>query len=114
MWRSCRNILPTKNRLKSRGISIEDCCDQCGLSESSGHILWGCKLSLEVWSESRLKLPYILGQMQEFIELVWDIIEKKPNIDWELFAVVKVIVQIIKQEKGRSKRRKKYRDDILI
>ena len=75
---------------------------------------WGCKLSSKVWSESRLKLPYILGQMQEFIKLVWDIIEKKPNIDLELFAVVKVIVQIIKQEKGRSKRRKKYRDDILI
>ena len=39
MWRSCMNILLTKNRLKSRGIDIDDCYDQCGLSESSGHTL---------------------------------------------------------------------------
>ena len=81
MWHSCRNILLIKHRLKSRGISIEDGCDQCGLSESSGYILWGCKLASKVWSESRLKLPYIPNQMQEFIELVWEMIEKKPNID---------------------------------
>ena len=87
MWHSCRNILLIKHRLKSKGISIEDYCDQCGLNESSGHILWGCKLALEVWGESRLKLPYIPNQMQEFIELVWEIIEKTPNIDWELFVV---------------------------
>ena len=88
MWRSCRNIHPKKHQLKSRGISIEDCCDQCDLSESSGHILWGCKLASKVWSESRLKLTSFPNQMQEFIELVWEIEERKPDIDWELFAVM--------------------------
>ena len=45
MWRSCRNMLLTKQRLKSRGISIEDCCDQCGSTESLGHVLRGYKLA---------------------------------------------------------------------
>ncbi|KAL0009841.1 hypothetical protein SO802_004949 [Lithocarpus litseifolius] len=87
MWHSCRNILPTKQRLKSRGISVEDCCDQCGSSESSGHVLWGCKLASEVWSELKLKLPSLLNQMQEFIEVVWEFKEKKPDLDWKTFAV---------------------------
>ena len=88
MWRSCKNILPTKQRLKSRGISIKDCCDQCGSSESSGHVLWGYKLASEVWSESKLKLPSLPNQMQEFIEVVWEIKERKPDIDWESFVVM--------------------------
>ena len=62
MWRSCRDILPTKHRLKARGIHIEDDCEQCGLCESTGHVLWGCKLAVEVWGASRLKLPAIPNQ----------------------------------------------------
>ena len=87
MWRACRNILPTKNRLKAKGICIKDGCEQCGLSESAGHILWDCKLASDVWSISRLKLPFIPDQIRDFIELVWEIMVKKPNTDWELFAV---------------------------
>ena len=87
MWRSCRDILPTKHQLKARGIHIEDDCEQCGLCESTGHVLWGCKLATEVWGASRLKLPAIPNQPQEFIDLVWEIRERKPSIDWETFAV---------------------------
>ena len=28
MWRSCRDILPTKQCLRAKGIHIEDDCDQ--------------------------------------------------------------------------------------
>lgn len=34
-----------------------------------------------------MKLPYVPNHMQEFIELVWKVKERKPNIDWELFVV---------------------------
>ena len=81
MWRSCRDILPTKHRLKARGIHIEDDCDQCGLSESTGHVFWGCKLAAKVWGASRLKLPAIPKQPYEFLDLVWEIRERKPGID---------------------------------
>ena len=54
MWRSYRDILPTKHRLKARGILIEDDCEQCGMNESAGHVLWGCKLTAEVLGASRL------------------------------------------------------------
>ena len=38
---ACMNILPTKNRLKAKGVGLEDCCALYGLSETSEHILWG-------------------------------------------------------------------------
>ena len=58
------------------------------MCESTGHILWGCKLAAEVWGVSRLKLPAVPNQPQDFLDLVWEIREAKPGIDWETFAVM--------------------------
>ena len=49
--------------------------------------MWGCKLAAEVWGDSRLKLPAVLNQPQEFLEIIWEVRERKPNTDWDLFAV---------------------------
>ena len=68
MWHSCRNILPTKHRLKSRGVDIEVGCDYCGQCESVEHVLWGCKFVADVWGESRLKLPLLPYSTEEFLE----------------------------------------------
>lgn len=70
MWSSCRNILPTKHQLKTRGINIEKGCDLCGQCESSEHMLWGCNFAAEVWGESRLKLPFIPYPTKDFMEVV--------------------------------------------
>ena len=39
MWRACRNILPTKCRLKSKGLEVEASYDVCGRDETISHIL---------------------------------------------------------------------------
>lgn len=88
MWRSCRDILPTKQRLKPKGINIVDKCVHCGMQETARHILWGCKFVDEVWSVSRLKLPAVPNQPQEFLDIVWEIRERKPDIDWEVFEIM--------------------------
>ena len=88
MWHSCRNILPTKHRLKSRGVDIEVGCDYCGQCESVEHVLWGCKFAADVWGESRLKLPLLPYSTEEFLEVVWEIRNRKPEIDWELFVAM--------------------------
>ena len=59
MWRSCKNILLTKLRLKAKGIIQDNGCDFYNLSESAGYILWGYKVASEVWGASGLKLPLI-------------------------------------------------------
>ena len=87
MWRACKNSLPTRNRLKSKGVGCEDCCALCGASETSGHILWDCTFAKEVWSGTKIKLPALLEPVNEFLNLVWEVVDSCPNVNWVLFAV---------------------------
>ena len=87
MWRACRNILPSKCRLKSKGLDVETNCDICGREENTSHILWGCKTVAEVWSASKVKLPYLLETHLEFLDIVWEIRERCSVVDWELFVI---------------------------
>ncbi|XP_075650882.1 uncharacterized protein LOC142621501 [Castanea sativa] len=86
MWRACSNILPTKYQLRATGIGRDDDCDLCGGCEKSGHILWGCKVAGEVWSNTKMKLPSMEIIPVDFVDIVWDILKGWPGIDWELFA----------------------------
>ena len=70
MWRACRNILPSKCRLNSKGLEVETNCDVCGKEENTSHILWGYKATAEVWSATKLKLHFLPETHLEFLELV--------------------------------------------
>lgn len=59
----------------------------CRLCESFEHVLWGCYFATEVWGESRLKLPFFPYPTWDFMEVIWEIRDKKPEVDWECFAV---------------------------
>ncbi|XP_075658880.1 uncharacterized protein LOC142628720 [Castanea sativa] len=76
MWRSCKNIPPTKLRLKSKGIGQEVSCDLCGTNESSGHMLWGYRVIAEVWSATKIKLPSLPKPHLDFLDIVWEIKER--------------------------------------
>ena len=85
-WRACKNILPTKLRLKARGIGMDVGCDLCGIEESSGHALWSCRSAEAVWCRTRLKLPSFLVPPSDFIDIVWEIKNRCERVNWELFA----------------------------
>ena len=87
-WRACKNILPTKLKLKDKGIGSDDRCEFCDQRESSGHALWSCKTAEEVWSNTKLKLPFFQDPPRDFIDIVWAIYDTHPGINWELFAVI--------------------------
>ena len=87
MWRACLNILPTKNQLRRRGIGCDGNSEVCGCCETTGYALWGCKVVEEVWRNTRLKLPFFEITPRDFIDVVWETKLKKPEIDWELFAI---------------------------
>jgi len=77
MWRGYSNILPTKYQLQARGIGRGDECDLCGGCETSGHILWGCKVAGEVWSNTRIKLPSMEVIPRDFVvDIMWDILRR--------------------------------------
>ena len=70
MWKACSNILPTKHKLRARGNGKDDMCDLGRGCESSGHILWGCKVAREVWSNTRLMLPLLEVIPRDFVDIV--------------------------------------------
>ena len=71
-WRACRNILPTKANLFSRKITQDDVCDECGtVVESTAHVLWHCAKAKEVWTAANIDLGSDVGEVRDFIDLVW-------------------------------------------
>lgn len=87
LWRACREILPTNYRLAARRVSNNDRCGFCGECESSAHILWDCKVTVEVWREVDLGLPRLNQPMRDFVDVVWAVMERKKDTDWVLFAI---------------------------
>ena len=81
MWRTCKNILPTKNRLMIGGVGSEDYCALCGHSETMGHTLWGCQYAKDVWNGTKIRLPWMQESLNELIDIVWEIKESYPNVD---------------------------------
>ena len=75
------NILPTKELLRTRGIAQDEKCDLCGNCETSRHILWGCKLASLVWENTKIKLPSLEITHRDFIDIVWEIKNKRPELD---------------------------------
>ena len=72
MWRACKNILPTKFQLKSKGVEVETSCDVRGRDETASHILWGCKTAAKVWSATKIKLPLLPEPCLDFVDIVWE------------------------------------------
>ena len=81
MWRACLNILPTKELLRTRDIAHDEKCDLYGNCETSEHILWCCKLASSVWGNTKIKLPGLEITSRDFINIVWEIKNKRPKLD---------------------------------
>ncbi|XP_050290607.1 uncharacterized protein LOC126728897 [Quercus robur] len=64
-------------------------CGLCGLRETSGHALWGCKFASEVWKNGGLptRVRDQLRYSNEFIDVVWRLKEDKCIQDWEWYAI---------------------------
>ena len=63
-------------------------CVFCGEYGSSGHILWNCKVAVEVWKEAELGLLVLNQPIMDFMDVVWALKERKVDVDWDLFAIM--------------------------
>ncbi|KAK9986180.1 hypothetical protein SO802_031131 [Lithocarpus litseifolius] len=86
IWRACKDIIPTKTKLKDRKILVEVECDICGDVETTRHMFWGCKLTVAVWQMANLKAPGLTANLPNFLNLFWCVKEAKPSQDLETFA----------------------------
>lgn len=51
-----------------------------------GHALWSCKVVEVVWSNTKLKLPCFQDPPRDYIDIVWEINDNHPGINWDLFT----------------------------
>jgi hypothetical protein len=55
LWRACRNCLPTRIRLQSKGVQCTDRCAVCDdFGEDSTHLFFMCNKSMICWQRSGL------------------------------------------------------------
>ena len=70
-WRACRNILATKENLCKRNITKDGLCDYCGAhAETINHLFWHCVHAKDIWSSSKLSLPFEVLPSWDFMELM--------------------------------------------
>ena len=71
-WQVGRNILPTKANLHSRKVTPYSICEECGVAvESSNHVFWHYARAKEVWLATNVELGVEVGEVNEFLDLVW-------------------------------------------
>ena len=46
--------------------------------------MWGCKVVATVWSGTKIKLPSLLEPHLNILDIMWEIMENCPGVDWEL------------------------------
>ena len=68
IWRACKDILPTKTKLRDRKIPLDVACDICGEAETAGHVLWGCELAAAVWQMANFKAPGLTTNSPNFLD----------------------------------------------
>ena len=49
IWRACKDILPTKTKLRDRKIPLDVECDICGGVETTEHVFWSYELAAAIW-----------------------------------------------------------------
>lgn len=69
LWRACKNILPTNYCLAKRKVVNWDGCVLCGEKESSGPVLWDCRVASEVWKESDFTFLSWKNTQRDFIDV---------------------------------------------
>lgn len=68
LCQACNDILPTKERLFKRHITLDPLCSICGLeTETLRHILWSCPFAKDVWLEYDPQIQKSTSDVNDFI-----------------------------------------------
>jgi ribonuclease HI len=91
LWRICRNVLPTRSRLNSRGINCPVNCAGCNdAAEDSIHVLFLCPRSVQCWQQARLwdQVSAGFNNNNNIIENIFSILHRLDKAQQEFFSVL--------------------------
>ncbi|XP_035551748.1 uncharacterized protein LOC118349904 [Juglans regia] len=79
LWRSAREILPTRVNLHKRKIIDSHMCPIClSHPKTVSHVLWTCKATQDVWSNSSRRLQKSRTEEAPFYELLTELLSTLP------------------------------------
>jgi hypothetical protein len=89
LWQACNNILPTKELLFKRRITVDPLCPICGLvAESIDHILWSCPSAKDVWTECYPKVSKFPSEETNFINIITQMMVRVDEDEMQLIATI--------------------------
>jgi hypothetical protein len=91
LWRICRNILPTRLKLNSRGVQCPTSCAVCNTEdEDIMHVFFMCQKSVQCWQRTGLwdRLNTCLDVNKSVADNLFSILQRLDNEQQELFSVI--------------------------
>jgi len=91
MWRICRNCLPTRLRLKDKGVTCPMDCTLCTVgSEDTLHLFFQCQICLNVWSMLHFfsSISILLQQDMDRKNIIFKALQDLSKEDAALFCCV--------------------------
>ena len=91
IWRICRNCLPTRTRLRDKGVNCATVCALCNVDEEDSlHLLFRCPGSRNIWSMWNVfsVVSHIFDQYQNIKDIIFETIKVLSNGDESLFGCI--------------------------
>jgi hypothetical protein len=89
LWKACNDILPTREKLFKRKITLDPLCPICWRElESTCHILWNCPKTQDAWSECKGKLKNSHCGGNYFIEILESLNQCLSEVEMHLMVMV--------------------------
>ena len=91
IWRICRNCLPTRKRLRDKGVNCTIVCALCNLEEEDNmHLLFKCAGSRNIWSmwNAYYFVNHILDGYQDIKEVIFKTLQVLQHEDASLFGCI--------------------------
>lgn len=89
LWKVCKNILPTMERLYNWKIVDDTLCPICAREhETVEHIIWNCESAKDVWLEGPLKLQKSTSDNDSFLNIFAKMESKPEEEELQLFVTI--------------------------
>lgn len=89
IWRACRNYLPTRQRLKDKGVNCSLDCVLCESNiEDNFHLFFKCPSSCNIWSMSTMAatVTHLINQGNAFSTTIFNILQVVSESNGALFC----------------------------
>lgn len=89
LWKACSDILPTKEKLFKKHITLDPLYPICNLEvEMAGHILWSCPSARDIWFKCTIKVQKSPSEAADFMSILELLMDRTTMEELQLAVIV--------------------------